>query len=272
MTSNRPQWGFIGVVHLPAMPGDPGHDGQGFVAVERAAMADAEALVAGGVDRVILENFGSAPFSKGTAGQRIPPHQVAALALLSRRCADRLGLPVGVNCLRNDAPAAVGIAAAAGLDFVRVNVHCGAYVTDQGLIEGEADHTLRYRAALGADKVKILADVLVKHAAPLGPLSATAATRDCLERGLADGVIVTGEATGAQLSRSRLEEVGVAADGRAVIIGSGMTPTLAGELAPLADGAIVGTWLKEGGEVSAPVDRARVIELAAALRAAGWRR
>jgi len=140
------------------------------------------------------------------------------------------------------------------------------------LIEGEADRTLRYRQALGAAAVAILADVLVKHAAPLGPLGAAAATRDCLERGMADGVIVTGEATGAALSRARLEQVAGAAGARAVIIGSGMNPDLAGALAPLADGAIVGTWLKQGGRVEAPVDPERVRALAGALRAAGWRR
>lgn len=258
--------GFIGVVHLPAMPGDPRHSGEGFSGVEQRALADAEALAAGGVEGLILENFGSVPFSKGDRGDRIPPHQVALLALLARRCKQELQLPVGVNCLRNDALSAIGIAAAAGLDFVRVNVHTGAYITDQGLIEGEADRSLRYRQALGAEGVAILADVLVKHAAPLCPISPTAATRDCLERGLADGVIVTGEATGEPLSRDLLEEVAAAAADRPVYIGSGMRPDRVEELAPLADGAIVGTWLKRDGRIDAPVDRTRVQELASALR------
>lgn len=259
--------GLIGVVHLPAMPGDPRHAGDGFTDVERRAFADAEALAKGGVDGLILENFGSVPFSKGDEGHRVPPHQVAVLALLARRCKLELALPVGVNCLRNDAFSAIGIAAASGLDFIRVNVHIGAYVTDQGLIEGEADRSLRYRQALGAqDDIAILADVLVKHAAPLCPIAPAAATRDCLERGLADGVIVTGEATGEPLSRDLLEEVANAAADHLVYIGSGMRPDRVEELAPLADGAIVGTWLKKDGKVDAPVDRARVQELANALK------
>lgn len=257
--------GLIGVVHLLPMPGDPRHATGGFGEVQRHALADAQALVEGGVDGLILENFGSAPFVKGTAGHRLPPHQVATLAILARQCAQRFSVPVGVNCLRSDARSALGIAAAAGASFVRVNVHTGAYVTDQGLIEGEADHSLRYRQALGAEVVAILADVLVKHAAPLAPLSPAAATRDCLERGLADGVIVTGEATGAPVSRALLEQVREAAGERPVLVGSGMSPERAAELAPLADGAIVGTWLKQGGQVHAPVDPARVKTLAAAL-------
>jgi hypothetical protein len=259
--------GLIGVVHLPPMPGDPRHTGRegDFDAVRHDALRDAADLAEGGVDALIVENFGSAPFAKGTEGHRLPPHQVACLALVAAECARRFPLPVGVNCLRNDAPAAIGIAAAAGLGFVRVNVHTGAYVTDQGVIEGEAAHTLRYRAALGARGVALLADVLVKHAAPLVPLSAAAAAADCASRGLADGLVVTGAATGAPVDPALLAEVAGAAHGRPVFIGSGLTPDNAAALAPLAHGAIVGTWLKVGGVVTAPVDRDRVRAMAAAL-------
>ncbi len=259
--------GLIGVVHLPALPGDPRHDGGGFSAVEAFAQRDAAALVAGGVDGVILENFGSAPFPKGSAGDRVPPHHVAFLALLAAGFKARHDVPVGVNCLRNDAYSALGAAAAAGADFIRVNVHTGAYVTDQGLIEGEAAHTLRYRAALGpgAAKISIAADVLVKHAAPLAPLTPEDATHDCVARGLADAVIVTGEATGAPISPDLLRRVAKAAGDTPVLLGSGLTPDNAPALVPHAHGGIVGTWVKEQGDVSAPVDPKRVASLAKAV-------
>jgi hypothetical protein len=257
--------GLIGVIHLPALPGDPGYREGGFAAVERHAMRDAEALVAGGVDALIVENFGSAPFPKGDAGHRLPAHQVAFLALITRELV-RLGRPVGVNCLRNDALAALGIAAAAGASFVRVNVHTGAYVTDQGVIEGEADVSMRYRMALGATAVAVLADVLVKHATPLAPLTATSATHDCLDRGLADGVIVTGAATGAPVDLELLREVRVAAGDQPVYTGSGLDPARAEAIVPLLEGAIVGTWVKQGGQLKAPVDPGRVRELAAVCR------
>lgn len=261
--------GFVGVVHVPAMPGDPLCQGWGFDEVERRALADAEALAEGGVDGIILENFGSVPFGRGGAGERIPPHQTALLARLALAFRARWPhLSLGVNCLRNDAASALGIAAACGLGFMRVNVHTGAYVTDQGLIQGEASETLRYRMSLGADgqRVAILADVLVKHASPLAPLDATSATHDCLDRGLADGVIVSGAATGAPVSLELLQEVRAAAGDRAVWIGSGLTPENAPTFGPLIDGAIVGTWLKRDGVLSAPVDAERVRVMAEALR------
>ncbi|MEO1269449.1 MAG: BtpA/SgcQ family protein [Myxococcota bacterium] len=259
--------GFIGVLHMPAMPGDPNHSGGGFTAVEHQVLADAAALAEGGAHGVILENFGSAPFRKGTLGQRIPPHQVALMAILARGIRTRWpGLSLGINCLRNDAASALGIAAAADADFIRVNVHTGAYITDQGLIEGEAESSLRYRHSLGAGKVAIMADVLVKHAAPLVPLNAAQATRDTLQRGMADGIIVTGEATGAPISEGLLAEVRAAAgEATAVVLGSGVTPDNAATLAPLADGAIVGTWIKHEGALRNPVDVVRVRAMAELL-------
>ena len=171
--------GFIGVVHLPPMPGDPLADtSTTFEDVRDFALRDTEALVQGGVDGVIIENFGSSPFAKGDAASRLPPHQVCTLALVARACGERVDVSVGVNCLRNDAHSAMGIAAASGAHFIRVNVHTSACLTDQGVIEGEAHETLRYRRALQAERVQILADVLVKHGAPLVPTDPATAAKE----------------------------------------------------------------------------------------------
>ncbi len=262
--------GLIGVVHLIAMPGDPAHQGGGFGAVEAAALADLAALSSGGITQVVIENFGSAPFVKGTAGDRLAPHHVACLALVARAARESYGMTVGVNCLRNDAISALGIAAAAGAEFVRVNVHTGVSVTDQGVIEGEAAASMRYRQLIGAGHVAVLADVLVKHAAPLAPMSARELTHDCVDRGLADGVIVTGRATGAPVDLALLEEVAGAAGDAWLYIGSGLTLERAQQLAPRVHGAIVGTALKREGRTRAPVDEARVRALVEAT-AGLWR-
>lgn len=255
--------GLIGVVHLAPMPGDPRYVDGGFDGVYRRAMNDATALADGGACAIIVENFGSVPFDKGTGSDRLGPHVVALMTRVVDACTRTFELPVGVNCLRNDASSAVGIAAATGADFVRVNVHTGAMLTDQGIIEGEAGTTLRYRRALGADHVGLLADVLVKHAQPLTPTDAGAAAQDCVHRGLADGLIVTGRATGAATDARQLEQVRAAAPHTPLYVGSGLTPDNAAELCPLIHGAIVGTWLKQDGDVRAPVDKARVQRLAA---------
>lgn len=250
--------GLIGVVHLRALPGDA-HGGQSLRQVVDFAMRDAEALAEGGAHGIIVENFGSAPFVKGTAGHRTPPHQAAALARVCSQVRERYKLPTGVNCLRNDGYTALGIAASCDLQFVRINVHAGAYVTDQGVIEGEAAHNLAYRKQLDAP-VAILADVLVKHAQPMAPLHMAAAVKETLGRGGADAVIVTGNATGASADAQDLAVAVDAAGGAPVLLGSGTTPD--SKLPKGVTGAIVGTWLKKDGVLSKPVDVNRVRRVA----------
>jgi membrane complex biogenesis BtpA family protein len=156
---------LIGVVHLGALPGAPGWGGD-LEAVVSAALADAGAYEAGGCDALVIENFGDAPFTGATVG----PETVAAMAVVGRRVGREVGLPVGFNVLRNDAAAALGLCAACEGAFIRVNVHTGAMLTDQGMIEGNAYDTVRRRERL-CPGVKIFADVLVKHAAPVAPVT-----------------------------------------------------------------------------------------------------
>lgn len=258
--------GLIGVVHLPALPGDACYDGRSLNTITAFALDDAKALVEGGVDAIIIENFGSTPFPKGTKEQPMPPHHTAMMSIIAHEI--RKAHPdvvLGINCLRNDAIAALGIAASVGARFIRVNVLSGAYVTDQGVIEGCAYEALRYRQQLGANHIAILADVLVKHASPLAPTSATDATKDTLHRGCADAVIVTGSGTGEPVDRRVLEEVYKAADGAPVLLGSGTKVETLANYCTFIKGAIVGTSLKVDGKVANPVDAARVKRMADAI-------
>jgi len=246
---------LVGVVHLLPLPGAPRHGGS-LAPVLEAARRDAAALAVG-CDAVVVENFGDVPFHP----RRVPAETVAAMALALAAVGEELGdLPLGVNVLRNDAAAALGLCAATGASFLRVNVHTGAAVTDQGLIEGEADRTLRERARL-APGAALLADVHVKHASPLGREPIGRAALDTLERGLADAVIVSGHGTGSSPDLDTLAEVRAAVGRRPVLIGSGLSAENAAGLLEHADGAIVGTCLKEDGRVERPVDPTRVRRL-----------
>jgi membrane complex biogenesis BtpA family protein len=241
---------------LLACPGSPRFAGEVEVLLQRAVQ-DAQALAEGGCDAVLVENFGDVPFFK-TA---VPPETIATMALAVAAVRAALGaLPVGVNVLRNDARAALGLCAASGASFLRVNVHTGAAITDQGVIEGEAALTLRERARL-CPKAAVLADVHVKHATPLGRESLGQATEDVLRRGLADAVIVSGRGTGHAPSLEQLAEVRAASGVACVLIGSGLDESNARELLRFADGAIVDTSVKHEGRISELVDPARVRRL-----------
>lgn len=245
---------LIGVCHLAPLPGSPRFAGSLGAVLERAT-ADVGALLEGGVDALVVENYGDAPFFPRT----VPPETVAAMALALERAVALAGdVPVGVNVLRNDARAALGLCAATGAGFLRVNVLAGVQATDQGLIEGRAAELLRERARL-APGCLILADVHVKHSSPLGSETTAEAAADALERALADAVIVSGRGTGRAPSREVLAHVRrhVGQGGR-VLVGSGLSDSNAEALLECADGALVGSSLERDGRAGGPVELERV--------------
>ena len=242
----------VGVVHLLPLPGSPGYGGAMDAILERA-VADATAYARGGAHGIVIENYGDAPFFK----DRLPPESVAALARVAASVSDAVSLPFGINALRNDARAALGIAAATGASFIRVNVHAGVVATDQGLLEGNAAETLRARAALGTD-VRIFADVHVKHGRTLHCEDLGAAARDLCGRAGADAVIVSGAATGAPTDLADLRTVRAALPDAYVMAGSGVTEETLEPTLELANAVIVGTALKRNGKTREPVDLDRV--------------
>jgi membrane complex biogenesis BtpA family protein len=253
---------LIGMLHCPPLPGSPRFDGDIAAARDRV-LSDAELLVSGGFRSLMLENFGDTPFLPGS----VSPVTIAHLTTIAREV--RVWYPqveLGINVLRNDGCAALAIAHAVGASFIRVNVLCGARVTDQGLIQGIAHDLVRLRSQLGATDIRILADVDVKHSAPLAARPITEEVRDAIERGHADAIIASGSATGSAIDQSHLEEAVSAAAGVPVLIGSGVNEQTAAELLKLADGAIIGSSLKVNGQATAPVDITRVQQLLAAVQ------
>jgi membrane complex biogenesis BtpA family protein len=254
----------VGMVHLDPLPGAPGFDGDR-AAIRDAMLRDARRLESGGVDALMLENFGDAPFY----ADDVPEHVVASMAALAADLRQETDLPLGVNVLRNDAEAAVAIAAAADAQFVRVNVHAGARLTDQGVVTGQTAETVRLRERLGTD-VSILADVDVKHSAALADRPLAEEVAELVERGWADGLVASGSATGHATSLDHLgsivaarDELGVDAP---VFVGSGVTRETVAETLDVADCVIVGTALKQDSETTAPVNEERVRELVEAAR------
>jgi membrane complex biogenesis BtpA family protein len=194
----------------------------------------------------------------------VPAETVAALTRVIVEVVAEVALPFGVNVLRNDAASAIAIAAATGAAFIRVNVHTGAMLADQGIIEGRAAETLRKRASL-APEALIFADHMVKHAMPMVGLDDIQAAKDLRHRGLADAIIISGAETGAEPDRGSFARVREALGDAPILIGSGLTEANAGSFAD-ADGAIVGTSIKTDGRVDAPVDSDRVARLVAAFK------
>jgi membrane complex biogenesis BtpA family protein len=260
---------LVGVIHVGALPGTP----RSRASVEEltdAAVREAALYRDGGVDALMVENMHDVPYLRGSVG----PEVVAAMAVITRAVKTESRLPTGVQILAGANVEAVAVAHAAGLDYVRVEAYTFAHVADEGIIESSAAELLRFRRKIGAEGVRVWADVKKKHASHAitadVSLGETAAAVQFM---LGDAVIVSGNATGEPPSESDVQE----AKSRCrlpVLLGSGVTVENVSEFYDAADGFIVGSYFKEGGLWSNAVARARVVRLAGALRAlrAGERR
>jgi membrane complex biogenesis BtpA family protein len=232
---------ILGMIHLPALPGAPRNtltldDLVAFALEERRRLEEA------GIDGAIVENVGDTPFFRSG----VPPITVAAMAVIVREVVRGARVPVGVNMLRNAWEEAVSVAYVAGADFIRCNVVIGAYVTDQGIIQGCAAELARLRKSLDRD-VLVLGDVHVKHAAPLFDVPLVDAACDLAERGGVDAVIVSGARSPDPPSFEMVASVVEAVD-LPVLIGSGVGEANAREFYELSGGILL-------GEVDFKVDR-----------------
>ena len=235
------------MVHLGALPGSPLFTGD-LDAVVDTAVTDAVTLARAGFGGVMIENFGDAPFF----ADDVPKVTVAAMTRAVDAIRRAVDLPIGVNVLRNDALAALAVAATTGAAFVRVNVLSGTMFTDQGPIVGRAAEVSRARATLAPD-VAIMADVFVKHATPPAGLTVEQATHDLTGRGGADAVVVSGSGTGSAPTMSHLRAVRAAAPDTPLYLGSGVTAGTVKRFLTVADGVIAGTSIKQRGRTTAPV-------------------
>jgi uncharacterized protein len=250
---------LIGVVHLEPLPGAP-RSKRPLAVIRQAAERDARAYLGNGCDAVIVENFGDAPFFRDA----VPAEVVAMMTGICVAVkAAAGGKPVGVNVLRNAARDALAVAIGAELAFIRVNVLASVAVADQGILEGDAARLLRVRRALAPD-VAILADLRVKHAAPLRSADPAIEVEELAERALADAILVTGATTGRAVDPAWLGAVSAAAKRTPVIVASGVSASNVADCAT-AHGFVVGSSLKRGGKIDRPVDPARVRELRRAV-------
>jgi membrane complex biogenesis BtpA family protein len=235
---------IIATIHLLPLPGAPRYDGQPVKDIYRHAVEDAARYAEGGVDGLIVENEGDIPYLKP---DHLGPETAACMAVATAAVIDAVGLPTGVLVLANATVHSIAVAKAAGATFVRANQWANAYIANEGYLEGTAATALRYRSSLAAGDIRVFADVHVKHGshAIVADRTIQELTHDN-EAFDADVLIATGQRTG---DATRSEEVTAISDvaTRPVLVGSGLTAANARTLLGLADGAIVGSAMKEGG-------------------------
>jgi membrane complex biogenesis BtpA family protein len=250
---------LIGMLHLGALPGTPSasHSVETLI---QLALTEARIYRDEGFTALAIENMHDRPYLKGGVG----PEITAAMAAVAREVKRETGLALGIQVLAAANREALAIAHASGADFVRVEGFVYAHVADEGVIESCAGELLRYRRAIGADRVLIFADIKKKHSAHAITADVSIVeTAKAAEFFLADGVIVTGASTGEPASPDEVRDV-VRATRVPVLVGSGITAANLAQFAT-AHGFIVGSSVKQGGIWCNPLDRDAVRALAGAF-------
>ncbi len=250
---------LVGMLHVGALPGTP-EARQSIEELIDHTVAEARVYRDAGFTALALENMHDRPYLKGAVG----PEITAALTAVAREVKRETGLVLGIQVLAAANREALAIALACGADFVRVEGFVFAHVADEGVIESCAGELLRYRRTIGAERVLIFADIKKKHGAHAitGDVS-LADTAKAAELFLADGVIVTGVASGQETSPEDVRTTAQAVH-LPVLVGSGVTVQNLGRF-PDAHGFIVGSSLKAEGNWNNPLDRGAVESMARAF-------
>jgi membrane complex biogenesis BtpA family protein len=254
---------IIGMAHLPALPGAPLYDrAKGMQHVRDWVARDLEALQAGGIDAVMFCNENDRPYRLDA-----DVASVAAMADVVASLRGALSVPFGVNVLW-DPRATLAVAAATGAAFAR-EIFTGAFAGDFGLWVRSAGDAFRYRREVSAEGCRLLFNINAEFAAPLAPRPLGEVARSVVFSSSPDAICVSGPITSQPADASGLAEVcaAVAGSGVPVLVNTGFRASNAAELLQYADGAIVGSSLKEDGITWNRVDLARVRELMAAVRA-----
>lgn len=255
------------MVHAGALPGTP-HHVDPLPDLIRHAVRDAHVLAEAGFDALLLENMHDRPYLRRHAG----PEITAAMTAVALALRAETGLPLGIQILAGANREALAVAHTCGASFIRAEGYVFAHLADEGFLQSDAGELLRYRKAIGAQSVRVFADIKKKHSS-----HAITADVDLAETARAaaffsvDGLVVTGVATGEPTDPGDVAAVR-AATNLPILVGSGVTPDTLPALWPHADSFIVGSWIKEDAQWHNPVDPARarrMVETAGELKGRG---
>ncbi len=240
------------MAHLGPLPGAPGYDaGRGIEGLVEAVARDIECLQNGGVDAIMFGNEGDRPYVL-----QAPAEGLAAMAAIVATLKAMLKVPFGVNYLW-DPYATVALAVATGASFAR-EVFTGVYAADMGVWQPDGAGALRLRARLGCKDLQLLFNVNAEFAAPLDTRPIELRAQSAVFSSLADAICVSGPLTGQPVDESELKRVKAAVPGTPVLANTGVNIDNVAGILEVADGCVIGTHFKVGGNTWNPVDRDRV--------------
>lgn len=251
---------IIAMLHLSALPGDPGFDSKaGISAIVHRAKEELAALQEGGVDGILISNEFSLPYLTKTE-----PITAISMARVIGELLDDITVPYGVNVLW-DGSASIDLAVATGAQYVR-EIFTGVYASDFGLWDTNIGQVARHRSRIGGAGVKLFFNIVPESAKYLADRSLKSIAETTVFATLPDAICVSGLTAGAPTDTQSLAIVKAAAGNVPVFVNTGVRAHNVGEQLAVADGAIVGTYFKTDGVFENRAEKARVEELMGAAR------
>lgn len=243
----------IGMVHLPPLPGTPFYqEGNMELALDKA-VADATALYQGGADGCLVQTVDRVYPTTDEADYA----RVAAMAAIVKAVADATGpeFQIGVQMMMNALKASVAVAKVCGGSFLRCTALVGATLTPSGMVQANPHDFLTYRASLGANHIRLIAEVDSMHFHWLGGRSTAEVARMAARLGAAAVEVAhADEETNARL----VHEIKQAMPHLPVILGGHTNHENVARRLARADGVFVGTCLKsEDWDGRVDVERVR---------------
>ena len=241
----------IGMMHLLAMPTDPKYDPDGGMkAVIERARKDLHALQNGGIDGILFCNEYSIPYT-----DEVRPVTLACMARIIGELRPEIKVPVGVD-VATDPYTVFDLAAAVEADFVRETL-CGAYAGDYGVQSYKMGEIERHRVAVGCKNVYTLATLVPEGARQIAPRDIEEVAKTVSSSLEPSALLVYGIAAGRAIDDTMISRAKTATD-IPVFASNGVKADTVVDTLTIADGCVVGTWLKVDGKFYNPVDESRV--------------
>ena len=244
----------IGMLHLMAMPTDPKYDKEGGLekVIDRARR-DLHALQEGGIDAVLFCNEFSIPYV-----DNVRVVTVASMARIIGELKGEIKVPFGVD-VACDPYKAFDLAAATGAAFVRETLS-GAYGGDYGVQSIKQGEVERHRVEVGCENVFTLATLVPEGARQIAPRPIEEVAKSLTFSINPGALLVYGVTAGSAIDDSMIAKAKKACD-TPVFASNGVRAETVKDTLSIADGCVVGTWLKVDGKFYNEVDPQRVKEL-----------
>lgn len=201
------------------------------------ALEDTERLLKGGVDGLLVENYDWGYLDRNRAREEMAER----LTIITAAVVLRSIVPVGVNILPNDYWQSLAVAFSTGSQFIQMDHVTGEF------LGCESVNSVDYSTTRNVyPEIIVLGGIHPKYYELVDP---TISLGESAKKAMAltEAVVVTGDVTGGKTSLTDLRLARAALGIHPLIVGSGLTPENAQAQLAIADGAIVGTALKNGG-------------------------